>query len=289
MKVLITGAEGQLGREVQRLCPADITCLPVGREQLDITSKVGVLECVGDAQVQLIINCAAYTAVDGAESKPDLAVEVNAQGIANLAMAAQMTGARVIHISTDFVFDGSAETPYTPRQETRPLGVYGHSKLAGENRLQEILPLDSVVVRTSWLYSALGDNFVKTMLRLMGQREQLGVVADQVGSPTWARGLAEVLWLLREHPTAHGIYHWTDNGSCSWYDFACAIHAQGRKLGILERDVEISAITTADYPTPARRPAYSVLDSDKLHQLLGHNGADWQVQLEAMMQELVQA
>jgi dTDP-4-dehydrorhamnose reductase len=286
MKVLITGAHGQLGQELQRLCPPGIDCLPLGRPELDITSKAGVHQCLGDLQPQVVINCAAYTAVDGAETKPDLALEINAQGTENLAMAAERIGARVLHISTDFVFDGAADTPYATDHDARPLGVYGHSKLAGENRLQQILPLDSVVLRTAWLYSALGGNFVKTMLRLMREREELGVVADQWGSPTWARGLAVALWKMLDHPAAHGIYHWTDNGSCSWYEFACAIYAEGRALGLLERDVEINAITTADYPTPARRPPYSVLDCRKTHKLLGVQGADWRRQLSAMLSEL---
>jgi dTDP-4-dehydrorhamnose reductase len=196
MKVLITGAQGQLGRELQRLCPDGVECVPLSRAELDITSKPDVLACLDDLQPQVLFNCAAYTAVDGAETKPDLAVEVNAEGVANLAVAAQRCGTRVLHVSTDFVFDGSADSPYPPDHEPRPLGVYGHSKLAGENRLQEILPLDSVVVRTAWLYSALGENFVKTMLRLMSEREQLGVVADQFGAPTWARGLAAALWKM---------------------------------------------------------------------------------------------
>ena len=286
MKVLITGAQGQLGRELQGLCPTGVDCLPLGRAELDITSKPEVMERLSEVQPQVIINCAAYTAVDGAETKPDLAVEVNAAGTANLAMAAERCGARVLHLSTDFVFDGAADTPYPPDHEPRPLGVYGHSKLAGENRLQEILPLDSVVVRTAWLYSALGENFVTTMLRLMREREQLEVVADQLGAPTWARGLAAALWKMLDYPTAHGIYHWTDNDSCSWHEFACAIYTQGRTLGLLDREVQISAITTADYPTPAQRPAYSVLDCKKTHHLLEVGGEDWRSQLSAMLGEL---
>jgi dTDP-4-dehydrorhamnose reductase len=286
MKVLIVGAKGQLGQELQRLCPSRVECLAVGRGELDITSRTGVLDRIGELQPQVIINSAAYTAVDGAEAKPDLALEVNAEGSANLAMAAQVIGARLLHVSTDFVFDGFSERPYPPDHITRPLGIYGHSKLAGENRVQQILPLDSVVVRTAWLYSALGDNFVKTMLRLMSEREKLGVVADQVGAPTWARGLAMVLWQLLDYPEAHGVYHWTDNGSCSWYEFALAIYTEGRKLGLLEREVQIDAIATEDYPTPARRPRYSVLDCKKTHALLGVSGEDWHDQLQAMLGEL---
>jgi dTDP-4-dehydrorhamnose reductase len=286
MKVLITGARGQLGRELQRLCPTGVDCVPLDKAELDITDKPAVLACLDDLRPQVLFNCAAYTAVDGAETKPDLAVEVNAVGVANLATAAQRNGARVLHVSTDFVFDGSAEAPYQPDHEPRPLGVYGHSKLAGENRLQEILPLDSVVLRTAWLYSALGENFVQTMLRLMSERDELGVVADQVGAPTWARGLAGVLWQLLDYPRAHGVYHWTDKGSCSWFEFAGAIYEFGRDLGLLDKEIELNPIASADYPTPAERPRYSVLDCSKTHQLLGVGGANWRNQLRAMLEEV---
>jgi dTDP-4-dehydrorhamnose reductase len=287
VKVVLAGAQGQLGGELQRTCPSGLECLSLGKAELDITNKQEVLDCVNELQPGVIINCAAYTAVDGAESKPDLALEVNAHGIANLALAAERCGARVLHVSTDFVFDGAAHSPYPPDHEPRPLGVYGHSKLAGENRLQEILPLNSVVIRTAWLYSALGENFVMTMLRLMREREELGVVSDQLGAPTWARDLAVALWKILDHPDAHGIYHWTDKGSCSWYEFASAIYTQGRALGLLEREVQINAITTADYPTPAQRPAYSVLDCTKTRQLLGVEGQHWRPQLSAMLGEMV--
>ncbi len=287
MKVLIAGAQGQLGQELQRSCPATVECVPLGRDGLDITDRAAVLECLERLRPLAVINCAAYTAVDGAEAKPDLALKINTEGTQNLALAAERSHARVLHLSTDFVFDGAATTPYATDADTRPLGVYGHSKLAGENRLQEILPLNSVVVRTAWLYSSLGDNFVKTMLRLMREREELGVVADQVGSPTWARGLALALWKFLDHPGAHGVYHWTDNGCCSWHEFACAINDEALKLGLLEQEVKINAITTEDYPTPAQRPAYSVLDCGKTRQLLGLEGEHWRVQLTTMLRELL--
>jgi dTDP-4-dehydrorhamnose reductase len=286
VKVLVTGAQGQLGLALRRTCPKPVELVALSRSELDITERDQVLACLREQQPDVVINCAAYTAVDGAETEPDLALEINGEGVANLGRAAQLTGTRVIHVSTDFVFDGSAAVPYCPDHETRPLGMYGHSKLAGENRLQELLPLGSVVVRTAWLYSGDGSNFVKTMLRLMAERDALPVVADQQGSPTWTVGLAAALWGFCDHPEAHGVYHWTDNGSCSWYEFACAIQEQALARGLLQNHAAITPISTSEYPTPAMRPAYSVLDCSRTHRLLGMSGTDWREQLRNMLGEL---
>ncbi len=285
MRVLIVGAQGQLGQELQKTAPADVELLLAGRAELDIANQQAVLDYVLPAKPQLIINAAAYTAVDGAETKPDLAVQVNAEGPGYLAIATQQIGARLLHVSTDFVFDGSSATPYTTRQEPRPLGIYGHSKLAGERRVMEILPLHSVVLRSAWVYSNSGANFVKTMLRLMDERDELRVVGDQVGAPTWARGLAQVLWLFVDQPAAHGIYHWTDGGSCSWHEFAEAILTEAGKLGLVDRDVTIEAIATDEYPTAAQRPAYSALDCGATTALLGNSQLPWQTQLRNMLTE----
>jgi dTDP-4-dehydrorhamnose reductase len=286
MRVLIVGARGQLGQELQKSAPADVELLLMGRDELDISNQQAVLDYVLLSKPQVIINAAAYTAVDGAETKPDLAVQVNAEAPGYLAIAAQQIGARLLHVSTDFVFDGSSTTPYTSRQEPRPLGVYGHSKLAGERRVMEILPLDSLVLRSAWVYSSFGTNFVKTMLRLMNELDELGVVGDQLGAPTWARGLAETLWLFVDRPDAHGIYHWTDGGSCSWHEFAVAILKEASQLGLVEKDVIIEAITTDEYPTAAQRPAYSVLDSGETTALLGKAQLPWRTQLHSMLAEL---
>lgn len=286
MKVLIVGSRGQLGQELQQCCPPDIDFVAADRSQIDIQIQSEVLEFVEDCQPDLIVNAAAYTAVDGAETKPDLAVAVNADGPGHLARAAECNGARLIHVSTDFVFDGEASEPYGPRDETKPLGVYGHSKLAGECRVREILPLDSVIVRTAWVYSSFGNNFVKTMLKLMSERDALRVVDDQWGAPTWARGLAEAIWRFTDHPEAHGIYHWTDAGRCSWLAFAQEIQARALGLGLLDRRIEIDAIPTSEYPTPARRPAFSVLDTSTSQQLLGLRAQPWQDQLQLMLEEL---
>jgi dTDP-4-dehydrorhamnose reductase len=282
------GAQGQLGQELRLSCPASISLEATTREQLDIRQSAAVLAHVTESRPDVIINAAAYTAVDGAESKPDLAVEINAEGPGYLARAAERSGARLIHVSTDFVFDGAACEPYRPQQDPRPLGVYGHSKLAGERRVQEILPLHSVILRTAWVYSRFGSNFVKTMLRLMAERDGLSVVDDQVGAPTWARGLAGAIWALLDHPSAHGVYHWTDAGQCSWYEFACAIQTGAMSLGLLDRAIPLEAIPTSEYPTPATRPAYSVLDCAGTEKLLSVRREPWQAQLTAMLEDLVQ-
>ena len=286
MKAVIVGAQGQLGRELLGTRPPQAECVAASHADLDITVLSEVLEFVKTQRPDLLINCAAYTAVDGAELKPDLALAVNADGIGNLAKAAGLAGARVIHVSTDYVFDGAAQTPYPTDAETSPLGVYGHSKLAGEMRLQALLPVDSVIVRTAWLYSRFGGNFVKIMLRLMNEREELAVVADQTGSPTWARGLAQMLWAMAARPQLHGIFHWTDRGQCSWYQFACEIYKQGRALGLIKRELKFYEITLADYRRAAVRPAYSVLDCSRSRELLDLPGEPWQQQLRAMLEDM---
>ena len=286
MKVLLTGAGGQLGREIQIACPEGVQLLAITRAELDISQQDTVLDFVEEHRPDVIINAAAYTAVDGAESKPDLAVDINAEGPGFLARAAERLDARLLHVSTDFVFDGESAQPYRPNDETRPLGAYGHSKLAGECRVREILPTRSVVLRTAWVYSRFGGNFVKTMLKLMAERDQLRVVDDQIGAPTWARGLAQVLWSLTEHPEAHGIYHWTDGGRCSWYDFASAIQAQALELGLLQNSISIEPIPSSEYPTPATRPAFSVLDLSKTEALLQRESVPWQQQLRDMLEDL---
>ena len=286
MKTLVVGAKGQLGQELLRTAPAQVEVVALDHEGLDIADLDTVLDVVAELRPDVIINAAAYTAVDGAETKPDLAVSVNAEGPGHLARAAERSGARLLHLSTDFVFDGHAQQPYSPRQEPRPLGIYGHSKLAGERRVQEILPLQSVILRTAWVYSSFGANFVKTMLHLMNERDELRVVADQVGTPTWAFGLAQTLWAFLDHPETHGTFHWTDAGSCSWYGFACAIYAEGRTLGLVDRELTIEAIPSSEYPTPAQRPAYSVLDCMSTLELLGREVFDWRTQLHKMLQEL---
>jgi dTDP-4-dehydrorhamnose reductase len=200
-----------------------------------------------------------------------------------VAQAAQEVGARVIHVSTDFVFDGSKGRPYTPDDEPKPLNVYGRTKLAGEQLVRERTAGAALIVRTAWVYAAQGHNFVRTMLRLMREREPVGVVCDQVGTPTWARGLARALWIAVERFDIRGLVHWTDAGVASWYDFAVAIQEEALTLGLLPGAVPISPLRTEEFPRPARRPSYSVLDKTSGWAALGGPPPHWRVNLRCML------
>lgn len=285
MKVLITGARGQAGNELCRTAPDHVELLCLDRNRLDIGAGAAVAETIRAKRPELIINAAAYTAVDKAETEREQAFTVNATGAANLAAAAAETGARLVHLSTDFVFDGAKSSPYRPDDQANPLSAYGASKLAGELAVLERCP-GALVVRTGWLYSAHGHNFVKTMLRLLGEREQLTVVADQVGTPTWGGSLAEAIWAAAAKPELRGIYHFSDAGVASWYDFAQAIQEEALHLGLLTRAIPIKPITSGDYPTPARRPPYSVLDKSATWRDFAITGQHWRVALRKMLKEL---
>jgi dTDP-4-dehydrorhamnose reductase len=284
MKVLLTGAAGQLGWELQRCVPQGVALVAMDAAGLDITDHAAVARVVAEARPDAIINAAAYTAVDKAEAEPERAQAVNAQGAAHLARAARANDAFLVQVSTDFIFDGASSRPYGPADPPAPLGVYGATKLAGEEAVQQVLGEGCAIVRTAWLYSSNGRNFVKTMLRLMAEREEVRVVADQIGTPTWAWGLAEAVWQItcRSLP---GIHHWSDAGVASWYDFAVAIQEEALALGLLGRTIPIVPITTAEYPTSARRPAYSVLDKTATWALLSGPAPHWRVQLRRMLAE----
>jgi len=284
VRVLLVGANGQLGRELQHCKPTGTELLALGSQELDLRDPGDVIAKVSTFRPRVIINGAAYTAVDRAESDPDTAFAVNAQGAASLAQAACTVGAYCLQVSTDFVFDGAQSRPYLISDRTNPLGVYGASKLAGEQLVLAAYPEGVAIVRTAWLYSAFGNNFVTTMLRLMVERENIGVVADQIGTPTWGRGLAEALWqMCRVQPK--GIHHWTDAGVASWYDFAVAIQEEGFGCGLLDREIPIRPINTVDYPTPAKRPSYSVLDKTETWAALGIQPTHWRQALRQMLLE----
>jgi dTDP-4-dehydrorhamnose reductase len=285
MRVLVTGASGQVGRSLTGTAPAEFTLRATSHRDLDIADEGAVREYVRAQAPDLIINAAAYTAVDRAESEPELARHINHEGPRHLATAARDVGARLIHISTDFVFDGAASSPYRPDAATNPLSVYGATKLAGERAVLELLPKRSMVVRTAWVYAAGGNNFVRTMLRIMSTKGSARVVADQVGTPTAARSLAETLWKVAVQPEIHGIHHWTDAGVASWYDFAVAIAEEGAQLGLVPENVAVTPIATADYPTPARRPSYSVLDKTSLTSL-GFTPIHWRKRLREVLKEM---
>ncbi len=287
MRVLITGAGGQVGHELLRLAPEGFEAMGMGSAELDIADAAQVAATVERLQPQLIINAAAYTAVDKAESEPERAWAVNRDGVAHLAIAAERLGIPVLHISTDYVFSGDARTPYRESDPPRPTGVYGASKLGGEVELVANCSR-SLVLRTSWVFGVHGNNFVKTMLRLGREHEELGVVADQHGCPTSAASIARALWQLaaqyREQGTLPwGTYHFSGAPACSWYEFAVEIFRQAHELGLLPHVPQVRAIATADYPTPARRPAWSVLDGSKLQDACRIPASDWKIDLGTVL------
>lgn len=287
MKVLITGAGGQLGWELERSAPARSRVYALTKEKLDVTNRAQVESCLRELRPQIVINAAAYTAVDQAEAERARAYAVNAVGAENLARVAAAEGLRLVHLSTDFVFDGLKSTPYLPSDAAAPLSVYGASKLEGERRVLSIVAKDGLVVRTSWVYSTHGRNFVKTILGLLEEPRTLNVIADQIGTPTWARGLAQVVWEMAPRASLHGIYHWTDAGVASWYDFALAVLEYGSELGLVRRGASIRPVQTIDYPLLAKRPAMSVLDKTATWNVLKRRPAHWRQALQSMLGELV--
>ena len=283
MKTLVLGCKGQLGQALAAAVPDGVALAEFDRSELDISDAAAVLAVVRVSKPEVIINAAAYTAVDKAESEIDLAEATNIDGPRNLAIAASEVDARLIHISTDFVFEGNASTPYKPDAPTKPQNVYGRTKREGELAVLEAMPNTATVVRTAWLYSRAGGNFVKTMLRLMQERNGLSVVADQVGTPTWAQSLATVVWALAGETGSSGIFHWSDGGTASWHEFAVAIQQESLSLKLLDRAIPIHAIATEDYPTAAVRPRYSVLDCSTTKDLLNVNPVEWRVNLHQML------
>lgn len=287
-KVLVTGANGQLGYELQRTVAPGVELIATDYQTLDITHIAQIIAALEQHQPDLVINAAAYTAVDKAETDQVNAQRLNAEAAGLIAQAVaqanQHKPTQLVHISTDFVFDGAQSLPYAPEAATAPLGVYGATKLSGEQQVQAHLP-NALIIRTSWLYSTHGNNFVKSMLRFMQEREQLGVVYDQVGSPTWARTLALSIWALVERD-AQGILHCSDNGVASWYDFAVTIQEEAYRLGLLKQRIPIHPIRSSAYPTPAKRPAFSVMDKSRTEEFLGYCLPYWRTSLQAMLTEL---
>jgi dTDP-4-dehydrorhamnose reductase len=285
VKVLVLGGGGQVARAVAACVPANHTVLLQTRQELDITDEAAVTTAVAGSGADWIVNGAGYTAVDLAEDQAAQAFEINDTAVALLARAALRAGCRLLHLSTDFVFDGNATRPYLPSDAPNPLSAYGQSKLGGERR---VLAQDAggIVLRTAWVYAAYGRNFVLTMLRLMREKEQISVVCDQIGTPTWAAGIAAAIWGLIEVGAPGGVYHWTDLGVASWYDFAVAIQEEALARALLRRAVPITPIPSAAYPTRARRPAFSVLDTAATRALIDVPARHWRYNLRTMLDEL---
>lgn len=282
MRILITGANGQLGNEMQVLAKENPqhTYFFTDVKELNICDKQAIEACMADNRIELIVNCAAYTAVDKAEDEPELARKLNCEAPKELARAAQEHGAAMIQVSTDYVFDGTAHTPYTEECPTCPDSVYGTTKLDGE--LAVMAECDNAaVIRTAWLYSTFGNNFVKTMIRLGKERDSLGVVFDQIGTPTYANDLARAIFAMINKGIVRGVYHFSNEGVCSWYDFTVAIH---RLAGITS--CKVSPLHTAEYPAKANRPAYSVLDKTKIKTMFGIEIPHWEVSLQRCIESL---
>ncbi|MDQ0199066.1 dTDP-4-dehydrorhamnose reductase [Neobacillus ginsengisoli] len=279
MKVVVTGAKGQLGQDVVlELARKNHEAIGADREQLDVTNETSVQAFISDIKPDVILHCAAYTNVDAAEENEDAAYQVNALGTEYLAKAAKLVGAKMLYVSTDYVFDGTATDPYETDEATKPIGAYGRTKLAGEELLKKNLE-QFFIVRTSWVFGVYGQNFVKTMLRLGAERGEVGVVHDQVGSPTYTVDLARFMVELME-TEKYGIYHASNSGVCSWYEFAVEIFKQaGMK-------VTVNPLTTEQFPRPAARPKYSVLSKKKIEEQGLSPLRDWKEALAAYLEEV---
>ena len=282
MNILITGCNGQLGNKIQLLQAqyAQQTWLNTDVNELDITDKAAIERFVEANEIDGMVNCAAYTAVDKAESDPQLARKLNADAPAFLAEAVAKGDGWMVQVSTDYVFDGTKHTPYVETDEPCPNSVYGQTKLEGEQAVSKLCP-NAMIIRTAWLYSEFGNNFVKTMIRLGREREQLGVIFDQVGTPTYAHDLAMVIMTAIDKGIKPGVYHFSNEGVTSWYDFTKSIH---RLSGI--NTCQVSPLHTAEYPTPACRPAYSVLDKTKIKDAYGIEIPHWEESLAKCIAKL---
>lgn len=276
MRILVTGAAGQLGNELHNVLEHKMPGVTMYTDikDLDLTDSEAVKKFIIDNEISHVVNCAAYTAVDKAEQEPALCAKINTDAVKNIAEVAADYGVKVIHVSTDYVFDGTAHAPYKESDKVNPISTYGTTKRKGEMVLLSMSP-DAVIIRTAWLYSPYGNNFVKTMIRLGSERPELGVVCDQIGTPTYALDLAEAIYtILTARQWVPGIYHFSDEGVCSWYDFTKAIH---RIAGI--KSCNVKPIATDDYPTLAARPPYSVLDKTRIKKTYGITIPHWEESL----------
>ena len=284
MKIVVIGNAGQLSYELVRILGEDTICL--GPEDTDITKFEVLAETLSQLAPDVIINAAAYTAVDKAEEEQELCHAINATAAENLARYCKQADAFLVHVSTDYVFNGHKGSPYLPNDPIEPQGAYGKTKADGEKALLDILPESSCLIRTAWVYSTHGNNFVKTMLKLMADKPQLTVIDDQIGTPTWAKGLADACVSAAKNKTV-GVYHWTDEGVASWYDFALAIQELGLEKGFLDNAIPVLPIPSSQYPTPAKRPHYSVLDKKSAREAFSTcYPTHWRKQLSSMMDEL---
>ena len=293
MRILVTGKTGQLGKSIIKIVNTgngknnyqqDNEFIFVGREELDLSSESSISHYFDNSdRFDVIINCAAYTAVDKAEEEQELANQINHLAVKQLANIANEQKAKLIHISTDYVFDGESDKPYIETDTLNPINIYGKTKLAGEKALQEIMPTDVIIIRTSWLYSEFGNNFVKTMLRLGKERDEINVVSDQIGSPTYATDLAKVILKIidyQDKKQSTEIYHYSNEGEISWYEFAKEI------FKIAEVNCKVNPITTQQYPTPAQRPKNTLMNIAKIAKTFSVGISDWKESLNTCIIKL---
>jgi len=296
MKILVLGKSGQLGQSINQLIHIkfNVECnlnfyefTFTDREELDLSSKSSIANYFNNNdKFDIVINCVAYTAVDKAEEEQELANQVNHLAVKQLAYIANQKKSKLIHISTDYVFDGQNDKPYTEMDETNPINIYGKTKLAGEKALQEIMPTDAIIIRTSWLYSEYGNNFVKTMLRLGKEKNELSVVSDQIGSPTYATDLAEAIliiinnknYLEKQQPTE--VYHYSNEGKVSWYDFTKEI------FKLAKINCKVSPIVANQYPTPAARPKNTLMEKNKISLRFGINSIEWRESIKICLMNI---
>ena len=278
---LVTGAGGQVGRAVAASVPAGWSVRALAHAELDITDESAVARAVREIRPALVVHGAAYTSVDKAEAGCELAERVNAHGAGAVARQAHAAGARMIHLSTEMVFDGARGAPYATDDAPSPISAYGRSKANGERLVREGAPR-ALVLRTAWVYDSSGRNFVRAILARLRERDEVGVVADQIGTPTWAAGLAAAIWRAAALPDLSGVHHWTDAGIASWYDFAVAIREEALAAGVLERAGRVIPIRSEDYPLAAPRPACVVLDKSRSWPVLG-TPPHWREQLRTML------
>lgn len=288
MRILITGAAGQVGTEL--VARAGDQAIGVDRTQLDISDEAAVLRLLQTHKPAIVINAAAYTAVDKAEQEPERAYAVNRDGARHLAMACSAIGIPLLHISTDYVFDGSKSTPYLETDPTSPAGIYARSKCEGDEQIRAHLP-EHLILRVSWVFGIQGNNFAKTILRLAGERSELRIIADQHGCPTEAGAIADTLLdlaqrFIRDNALPWGTYHYTGAPETTWHGFAKEIVDQALALGMISKAPLVHAITTAEYPLPAPRPANSLLDGTQAEQVLGLVRQDWRQGLQHVLQNL---
>jgi dTDP-4-dehydrorhamnose reductase len=287
-KILTIGRTGQVGSELERILAHLGNFVALGRESLNLMEPTSISQIIEEIKPNIIINAAAYTAVDQAETDREGAIAINGIAPTVMAKSAESIGAILIHISTDYVFDGQKNTPYLEQDSTNPMGVYGESKLMGERGIKENCQRH-IILRTAWVYGSRGHgNFVKTMLRLGSEREELGVVVDQVGSPTWSQDIARAIADLVERAQSleFGTYHFTNSGVASWYDLAVNIFTEAKKIGFPLKIQRVLPIGTAQYPTPAKRPAYSVLSNRKFADVCDRTPPYWRDALIQMLLEL---